>query len=176
MSSSNIAPLASPRTEEEQLVALFAAANMATQASDERIAEEGNKTTAKFCEMMEAIQASMKSTAEEIHSLRERLEASEQRNKELEAARQAEKKASDDRQQAAIERITSLNETVSKLSKKLDHLENNFAAHYHNIATRRIVTSRYPDGNPLTYGDQLYTTGPEGITKYSDNGGICKHQ
>ena len=124
MISSNTSPPGSLRTEEEQLVALFAAANMATQASDERMASESNKTTLKFCEMMEAIQASMKSNTEEMHQLRERLEASEQRNKELEAVRQAEKRA-------AEQRAAALEAKVDYLSLRLGKSENAFANHFH---------------------------------------------
>ena len=156
MNSLDVAP---PSAETDQLVELFAVMNMATQAADERIATESNKTTAKFCEMMEAMQASMKLNAEEMHSLRERLEASEQRNKELDALRQAEKRA-------AEARVTTLEAKVDALSERLiteqTKMREFLTTHTHNYGTH----SHHPDS----------TSGWSNIGGGYGNGGLVSYK
>ena len=65
--------------------------------------------------------------------MHERLNAAEQRNKELEMLRQAEKQASDERITALQQRVDALSVQLQKIEAQCDVAQKRFEQHTHNF-------------------------------------------
>jgi hypothetical protein len=97
----------------------------AVEASEDRVQRSSDEVFGTMRAALEQSERNNRIVAERNVQLSERLIALESRNRELEATRQAEKMASD-------ERIAALNEKVEVMMTRLSKLERNYSGHTHS--------------------------------------------